>query len=54
LQLLDSRPGGEGRDSFPDDERAAGASLGRSSPAERRPALSSGGGGGPIDDDIPF
>jgi single-strand DNA-binding protein len=55
LQLLDSRPGGEGRDSFPDDERAAGASLGRSAPAERRPALSSGGGGGgPIDDDIPF
>ncbi len=55
LQLLDSRPGGEGRDSFPDDERAASPSLGRSSPAERRPALSSGGGGGgPIDDDIPF
>src|SRR6516164_8653492 len=54
LQLLDSRSGGEGRQSFPDEERAAGASFGRSAPAERRPALSGGGGAEPIDDDIPF
>ncbi len=52
LQLLDSRSSGEGRQSFPDEERAAGAS--RSAPAERRPAVSSGGGAEPIDDDIPF
>jgi single-strand DNA-binding protein len=55
LQLLDARPGGEGRSSFPDDERGAGASLGKSSGVDRRPALSGGGAGaGPIDDDIPF
>ena len=60
LTLLDSRGGGESRDSFPDDNgsrsfaRAPGGS-------DRRPALSSGsasgggaGGAGPIDDDIPF
>ncbi len=54
LQLLDSRSGGEGRQSFPDEERAAGASLGKSPGVDRRPALSSGGGAEPIDDDIPF
>ncbi len=55
LQLLDSRGGGGERQSFPDEERASGASFSRSAPAERRPALSSGGGGGDaIDDDIPF
>ena len=54
LQLLDSRGGGEGRPSFPDEERAAGASIGKSPSADRRPALSSGGGAEPIDDDIPF
>ena len=36
LQLLDSRAGGEGRQSFPDEERAAGASFGRSA-ARRAP-----------------
>ncbi|HKI14402.1 MAG TPA: single-stranded DNA-binding protein [Roseiarcus sp.] len=55
LQLLDSRASGEGRQSFPDEERAgAGSSLGKSPGLERRPALSSGGGAEPIDDDIPF
>jgi len=53
LTLLDARGGGEGRDSMPSEER--GASFGRSSPVERRPALASGGGpGGDPDDDIPF
>ena len=57
LTLLDSRGGGEGgRDSFSGGEDR-GASFGRSSPTERRPALTSGGGGGSggdLDDDIPF
>jgi len=58
LQLLDSRgSGGEGRDSIGAEDRAP--SFGRSSPAERRPAMtggggSGGGGGEPFDDDIPF
>ena len=53
LTLLDARGGGEGRDSMPSEER--GASFGRSSPVDRRPALASGGGpGGDPDDDIPF
>jgi single-strand DNA-binding protein len=54
LQLLDSRGGGEGRDSFP-DEGGRSSGFNRSAGSERRPALSSGGAGaGPIDDDIPF
>jgi single-strand DNA-binding protein len=58
LTLLDSRNAGEGRDSFGGGEERA-PSFGRSSPAERRPALVTGGGGGgaggaDIDDDIPF
>jgi single-strand DNA-binding protein len=56
LQLLDSRGGGESRESFPDEGGAR--SFNRASGADRRPALSSGGaagaGAGPIDDDIPF
>ncbi len=56
LTLLDSRGGGQSRDSFPDE--AAAPSFNRASGADRRPALSSGGatgaGAGPIDDDIPF
>ena len=54
LQLLNSRGGGEGRDSFPDEGGAR--SSGRAAASERRPALSGGGGAGagPIDDDIPF
>jgi single-strand DNA-binding protein len=58
LTLLDSRGGGEARDSFPDENGSRG--LGRASVGgDRRPALSSGGGAGgggagPIDDDIPF
>ena len=54
LTLLNSRGGGEGRDSFQGgDDR--GASFGRSSPVDKRPALASGGGaGGDLDDDIPF
>ena len=53
LTLLDSRGGGESRESFP--EEGAPRSFGRSSDrAERRPAMSGGGGAAPIDDDIPF
>jgi single-strand DNA-binding protein len=58
LTLLDSRGSGEGRDSSAGEERAP--SFGRSSPAERRPAMASGGGNGGggggehFDDDIPF
>jgi single-strand DNA-binding protein len=56
LTLLDSRNSGEGgRESFGGEERAP--SFGRSSPAERRPAMAGGGGGGGsdhFDDDIPF
>ena len=56
LTMLDTRGGGENRESFGGGERApTGASFGRSSPVDKRPALaSSGGGGGDIDDDIPF
>ena len=58
LTLLDSRTAGESRESFGGGEERA-PSFGRSSPAERRPALVTGGGGGgaggaDIDDDIPF
>jgi single-strand DNA-binding protein len=54
LTLLDSRGGGEARDGAVNgDERPA--SVGRASPAEKRPALTGGGaGGGDLDDDIPF
>jgi single-strand DNA-binding protein len=59
LTLLDSRNAGETSESFGGGEArpSSGASFGRSSPAEKRPALASGGGGGrgaDIDDDIPF
>jgi single-strand DNA-binding protein len=57
LTLLDSRGGGEGRDSFPDEGGGRSSSFNRSAGSERRPALSGGGGSagaGPIDDDIPF
>src|SRR6202453_691894 len=56
LQLLDSRGGGEGRDSFPEEGAPRSSSLNRAATSERRPALSGGGGGGggEIDDDIPF
>ena len=53
LTLLDGRSGGEGRESFGAEERSPG--FGRSSPAERRPAMAPAGGGGDFhDDDIPF
>jgi single-strand DNA-binding protein len=54
LTLLDSRGGGEGRESFGGEDRAP--AFGRSSPAERRPAAmaDAGGGGDFHDDDIPF
>ena len=52
LTLLDGRAGGEGRESSGGEER--GASFGRSSPAERRPAMAPAGGGDFHDDDIPF
>ena len=52
LTLLDSRGGGADRQSFPDEERSERQSFGKSSGADRRPALSTGGGS--IDDDIPF
>ena len=58
LTLLDSRGSGDTNESFGGGERApTGASFGRSSPVDKRPALASssgGGGGGDIDDDIPF
>jgi single-strand DNA-binding protein len=54
LTLLDSRGGGEGRDSFPDEGRGRASNFNRAASSERRPALSGGGGGGEIDDDIPF
>ena len=56
LQLLDSRGGGEGRDSFPEEGAPRSSGFNRAAASERRPALSSGGGGGgaEIDDDIPF
>jgi single-strand DNA-binding protein len=55
LTLLDSRGAGEGRESLGGGEER-GPTFGRSSPAERRPALVGGGGGGgaDLDDDIPF
>ena len=55
LQLLDSRSGGEGRQSFGDEERGS-SGFNRAAAADRRPALSGngGGGGGDLDDDIPF
>ncbi len=54
LTLLDTRAGGEGRDSFPAPEERS-SSFGRASPGERRPAAVSGGApAGDIDDDIPF
>ena len=58
LTLLDSRNAGGSGESFGGGEERA-PSFGRSSPAERRPALVTGGGGGgaggaDIDDDIPF
>jgi single-strand DNA-binding protein len=55
FMLLDSRGGGDGRDVVPAPDEH-GASFGRSSPAERRPAPTGGGGGGgsDLDDDIPF
>ncbi len=54
LVLLDSRgSGGEDRESFGGSQERA-PSFGRSSPAERRPALASGGQSGDMDDDIPF
>ncbi len=53
LQLLDSRGGGEARDSFPDENSSR--SFGRASAgADRKPTLSGDGGAGPIDDEIPF
>ena len=45
LTLLDSRGAGEGRESFGGGEER-GPSFGRSSPAERRPALVRRRGGG--------
>jgi single-strand DNA-binding protein len=57
MQLLDSRGGGESRDSFPEEGAPRSSGFNRAATSERRPALSGGGGGagaGPIDDDIPF
>ncbi len=56
LQLLDSRGGGEGRDSFPEEGAPRSSNFNRAAASDRRPALSGGGGGGAgeIDDDIPF
>ncbi len=54
LTLLDSRnSGSSASESFGGEERSSGASFGRASPAEKRPAMA-GGGGGDLDDDIPF
>ena len=56
LQLLDSRGGGEARDSFPDENGARSFARPSTGGAAPRPALPAGGAGGvgPIDDDIPF
>ncbi len=55
LTLLDSRGGGEGRESFPEEGGGRSSSFNRAAATERRPALSGGGGGASeIDDDIPF
>lgn len=60
MTLLDTRQGGgAGEDtSQMEDRSAGGSSFGRSSPAERRPAMGAGGGGSrpssSLDDDIPF
>ena len=55
LTLLDSRGGGESRDGVANGEERS-ASFGRSSPVDKRPALTNGdaGAGGDLDDDIPF
>ena len=45
LQLLDSRGGGEGRDSFPEEGAPRSSGFNRAATSERRPALSGGGGG---------
>jgi single-strand DNA-binding protein len=52
LQLLDSRGGGEGRDSFSEEGASRGSGFNRAAISERRPAFS--GGASEIDDDIPF
>jgi hypothetical protein len=52
LQLLDSRGGGEGRDSFPEEGAPRSSGFNRAATSERRPAFS--GGADPLDDDIPF
>ena len=45
LTLLDSRGGGADRQSFPDEERSERQSFGKSSGADRRPALSTAAAG---------
>src|SRR5246127_4150660 len=42
LQLLDSRGGGEGRDSFPEEGGGRSSSFNRAGASERGPGLSSG------------
>ena len=54
LQLLDSRSGGEGRDSFPEEGGGRSSGFNRAAASDRRQALSGGGGASEIDDDIPF
>jgi single-strand DNA-binding protein len=56
LTLLDSRNGGEGRESYSGAEERPSSGFGRSTPVERRPPMVNGGtgGGSPLDDDIPF
>ncbi len=46
LQLLNSRGGGEGRDSFPEEGAPRSSGFNRAATSERRPALSSGGAAG--------
>jgi hypothetical protein len=43
LQLLDSRGGGEGRDSFPEEGASRGSGFNRAATSERRPAFSGPG-----------
>ena len=45
LTLLDSRGGGDDRDSFPEEGAPRSSGFNRAATSERRPALSSGGGG---------
>jgi single-strand DNA-binding protein len=57
MTMLDGRGEGGGAGGGMAEDRSGGGDFGRSTPMERRPAMSGGGGGGrpnDMDDDIPF